>query len=154
MPEVCCDLAALVGPFRDRVEALIKRMKDRGHVARVHETMRSKERSEALVRAGKSRVRGGPSMHCYGVAADLICHFHLWECRKHGCGFFEALGHEARLLGLTWGGDWDGDGDLSDQSFNDRPHTQAVPLRTQHEIWAAKSKDEIVEIARRALGDK
>lgn len=30
-------------------------------------------------------------------------------------------------IGLRWGGDWDGDGDLHDQSFNDLPHFELKP---------------------------
>ena len=48
-------------------------------------------------------------MHCFGVAADVICGVHQWDCHRNFCRFFETLGDCAEDNGLTWGGNWDRD---------------------------------------------
>jgi peptidoglycan LD-endopeptidase CwlK len=32
---------------------------------------------------------------------------------------------------IRWGGDWDGDGDLSDHKFNDLPHFELIDSSTK-----------------------
>lgn len=118
--------------FRERIVALVTRLKERGFLPLVWETYRSPERSEHLVATGKSNS-SGPSMHCYGVAADLVCAEHHWDCGKHGCGFFEALGKEAEKCGLTWGGRW--------KSIHDFPHVQGVRVDQQAAIRSAKDHE-------------
>lgn len=120
-------LGLLLPPMRRVVEELIVRMRARGFTVVVHETRRSKERSAKLVEAGVSRAKG-PSMHCYDIAADLICGDHGWACEEdYGCDYYVALGEEAAKLGLTWGGNWDGDGVTREQREHDLPHVQGVP---------------------------
>lgn len=129
--------SALVPPFRAAVTTLADRLSAAKFKPRLFETYRSPKRAQQLVEAGKSRAKGGLSMHCYGVAADIICAEHLWSCEKHGCGFFEALGREAKALGMTWGGDWDGDGVTREQREHDLPHVQAVPITAQAAVRRA-----------------
>lgn len=129
--------SALVPPFRAAVAALADRLSAAKFKPRLFETHRSPKRAQELVEAGKSRARGGLSMHCYGMAADIVCADHLWSCEKHGCGFYDALGREARALGMTWGGDWDDDGVTREQREHDLPHVQAVPLSAQGEVRRA-----------------
>lgn len=144
------DLDALMLPFRARVVALLGRLAALDFRPLLWETYRSPERAQLLVREGKSLARGGLSMHCYGVAADIICAEHRWGCeerdehgkRKHDCNFFRVLGEQAKACGLAWGGDWDGDGDQHDQKLIDMPHVQGVPLELQDRIRAAQSHDE------------
>lgn len=112
--------------FRRAVATLLKRMEAAGYHPRVHETYRTPERSGALVAAGKSRAKG-PSMHCYRIAVDVICDEHRWDCEKLGCGFYTRLGAEYEKLGITWGGNWDGDGVTREQREHDLPHGQGVP---------------------------
>jgi hypothetical protein len=128
------DMNHLVPAFRALMDLHLQHLRDDGHDPRVHETLRGKARAAWLVLRGKSRARGGLSMHCFGVACDVICGRHKWSCHKFGCDFYEAQGRVAKAVGLVWGGDWDGDGDTKDQSFDDRPHLQAVPLRLQAAI--------------------
>jgi hypothetical protein len=147
---VCRDPSALLAPLRVRVAKLLARMIARGHKSKLHETLRSEGRSQALVAAGKSRAKG-PSMHCYGVAADIICARHAWGCEAVGCKHYDVLGEEAAALGLTWGGDWDGDGVTREQREHDLPHVQAVPLSLQDEVRAAASADELLTVVTRAF---
>jgi hypothetical protein len=132
---------SLVPPFRDALATLVARLSAAKLKPRVFETYRSPKRAQELVAAGKSRARGGLSMHCYGLAADVICADHLWSCEKHGCGFYEALGREARALGMTWGGDWDDDGITREQREHDLPHVQAIPISAQATARKSGPKD-------------
>jgi hypothetical protein len=143
--------AGLVPPFREAVATLVQHLKAGGFKPHVHETYRSPKRAKELVDAGRSRARGGLSMHCYGMAADIICADHLWSCEARDCAFYEALGREARALGMTWGGDWDGDGVTREQREHDLPHVQAVPFEAQAAVRRGKPK-ELTELAERYLG--
>lgn len=145
------DLDKLVPAFRERVAGLVLRLQARGFKARAHETYRSPERARQLVAEGKSKSTGGLSMHCYGLAADIICADHKWACRASGCRFFAALGEEARVLGLVWGGDWDGDGDTKDQTFIDLPHVQAIPIGDQARVRAMPA-EQVAAFAAQRLG--
>ncbi|HYC44490.1 MAG TPA: M15 family metallopeptidase [Burkholderiales bacterium] len=134
------DPAELLPPFRRAVEQLLERMRARGFSPTLHETYRTPERSKALVKAGTSRVHG-LSMHCYRIAADVICGAHGWDCEKNGCTFYTRLGFEASRLGLTWGGNWDGDGVTREQREHDLPHVQGVPLAVQNRVRQAPVAD-------------
>lgn len=130
------DIAKLLPCFQTKVRALVEALQARGFKPKVHETWRSPERAAFLRSQGKSKTPTGKlSMHCYGVAADLICDDHAWDCAKHRCAFFKALGEEAWKLGLTWGGDWDGDLGTP-EDFVDSPHVQAIPIRLQKKLRA------------------
>lgn len=129
--------AGLVPPFRAAITTLADRLSAAKFKPRLFETYRSPKRAQELVEAGRSRARGGLSMHCYGMAADIICADHLWSCEHHECGFFEALGREAKTLGMTWGGDWDGDDVTREQREHDLPHVQAVPITAQAAVRRA-----------------
>lgn len=127
--EIVSDVARLVPAFRTRLQSALQALHGQGYRPVVHETWRSPERARALVASGKSSARGGLSMHCYGVAADVICGDHQWDCARHHCRFFETLGACAEDAGLTWGGRW--------TLLHDLPHVQGVPLSRQDAVRAA-----------------
>jgi peptidoglycan L-alanyl-D-glutamate endopeptidase CwlK len=129
------DPGLLAPAFRAKLEAVLSALRAVGHDPIVHETMRSQARAQQLVADGKSKAKGGLSMHCYGIAADVICGRHRWDCHKHKCDFFEAYGVTAEKHGLTWGGRW--------RTLVDKPHVQAVPVRLQNKVRALP--DEHVE---------
>ncbi len=126
------DLNLLVPIFRERVARLLLAISQRGHKPLVFETLRSRERANANE---AKRTGIADSMHCYGVAVDIICQEHSWSCFSHECMFFRVLGEEARKLGLTWGGDW---------SIRDYPHVQAIPVGLQRSLRAAKTPSTFV----------
>lgn len=128
------DPSFLQPAFRLKVEKLLVLMKGQGFRPLLWETIRSLERSRMLQARGVSKARGGYSMHCYGVAADIICLDHMWQCRRHHCKFFETLGKNAEDLGLVWGGNWDRDQRAGEEGENDLPHVQLIPLRLQDRI--------------------
>ena len=52
-----------------------------------------------------------------------------WNDAKFFCLFAGVVLSTASQLGIKirWGGDWDGDFDLKDQSFIDLPHFELIP---------------------------
>lgn len=128
-PGITRSLDALQWLFRVRLEAVLADLAEQGYRPRVWETLRTKLRGAWLMLKGRSR-NGDRSMHIYGVAADIICRDHMWDCHKHGCGFYAALGKTVRKHGLYWGGDW--------RTMVDKPHVQAIAVRDQNRIRRAE----------------
>lgn len=122
------DLDLLVPAFKERLLLVLHELRGQGYSPVVHETMRSMERAQKLVAEGKSKAKGGLSMHCFGLAADVICGAHGWKCKANDCPFFAELGLAAERRGLTWGGRW--------RTLVDEPHVQAVPVRLQNDVRA------------------
>jgi len=124
-PSVQDSLTLLLPAYVPRVEMLLEAMSRRDMKPRLFETYRTEERCMWAFRkkASKSGLR---SMHRYRAAVDIIHEDFLWSHPP----FFKALGEEAAKLRLTWGGDWDSN-PATPQSFDDRPHVQAIPLWKQ-----------------------
>lgn len=137
------DLSDLAADLRPKVEAVLKRLTDAGHVPVVFETYRSPERGAYLDHTGASRT-GGKSLHCVSVdgaraarAVDIIdgsldadgrtiawgaSSAELGKTRRaertaQAMRFFKALGEAAAAEGLKWGGNW--------RSFPDLCHIEA-----------------------------
>ena len=49
-------------------------------------------------------------------------------------GIVKAIGWYRYQVRIRWGGDWDGDNDLNDQTFDDLVHFELVPARTDSEF--------------------
>ena len=90
---------------------------------------RSTERQAQLVREGKSKVRLSKHNYRPSLAVDVAPYPIDWEDTERFVEFGLYVLQVARDLGLSirWGGDWDGDGDLTDQSFNDLVHFEIKP---------------------------
>ena len=129
------DPRLLLPTLRTRVEAMIAALRAEGQNPKLFETGRSPERAVWLGSTGKSR-NGIGSLHCLGAAADLVDAAHGWS----NPAFFAALGRVAQAYGLTWGGDWDSN-PATDQTFDDRPHVQAVPVPMQNGLRACKTSE-------------
>lgn len=90
----------------------------------VIEGMRTRQRQAQLVKSGASRTMN--SRHLTGHAVDLAAWTGReinWDPKLYG-EIKEAMfiaGHELNVP-LRWGGDWDGDGDTTDQNFHDLVH--------------------------------
>lgn len=117
------DLDLLLPSFRKRIDIVIERLRERGYQPVPRDTLRT---SAEAAKNAETGVGVANSMHCYGAACDVICDVHGWDCRKHGCQFFAALGEEAEKLGLTWGGRWSRRG-----RGPDMPHVQGVRVIDQ-----------------------
>lgn len=120
--KIVSDLDRLDPVFRERVAEILRRMRLDGHDPKVHETYRSPARAAMLALVGRGTRK---SMHCYGIAADIISESRKWS---PPAAFWMALGHHAGELGLTWGGTW---------RKRDLPHVQAVPIEDQAYIRTA-----------------
>jgi len=131
------DLNKLVPAFRERVVALLLRMQARGFDAMVWEAYRSPERAKQLAAKG---VGIALSMHCLGVAVDIVSASKRW---KAPATFWEALGEEAEACGLTWGGRW---------RRVDLPHVQAVSVGEQAAARRMKPDKLAAFVARRLAG--
>lgn len=102
------------------------------------EGQRSEDRQNLMVKAGVSKVvfPNGKHNKSPADAADVGPYPLRWPRRLTAeqkiivkeyarwyrfAGFVEGV---AAVFGipLRWGGDWDGDGDLTDQNFDDLPH--------------------------------
>ena len=126
----------LLPAFALRVRKLVTAMSARGLDPKVWETLRSPERAAVLAKKGASK-NGARSLHCYACAADIVSASALWG----DPAFFRALGEEAQSLGLTWGGDWDGN-PATRERFVDSPHVQAVPVGMQEKLRALPTDSE------------
>lgn len=96
----------------------------------VLEGRRSKGRQNRLYEKGKSKLQWPESKHNVEDPDDLAKAIDVapypidWEQKDEFIllgGIMIALAHEMGI-DLRWGGDWDGDNDLYDQSFDDLVH--------------------------------
>lgn len=152
-------LDSLDPTFRASVDVLLQRLQQRGLGPLVFETHRSFERAAELSKTGTGVRR---SMHCYGLAVDIIDRELHWDAPDD---FWSALGAEAHILGLTWGGDWRREGhyrahdeqflkplwDWPEDEGRDKPHVQAVPISLQRHVRRA-STEEIARLVGYQLG--
>ena len=88
------------------------------------EGLRTQERQDELVAKGASKTRY--SKHIQGKAVDLAPYPIDWEDRER----FHYMGGMVRGLAeqlnvpVRWGGDWDSDGEIKDNSFDDLVHVE------------------------------
>lgn len=99
------------------------------------EGVRSDERQAELYRQGRSKLNGVEERSKHQVMPDGYSHAVDvafcpidWSDRMRWIHFGGIVRGHAQAMGIAirWGGDWDGDGDLSDQGFNDYPHYELV----------------------------
>jgi len=98
------------------------------------ESRRGKADQEKAFKSGNSRAHFGESAHNYTPAIALdVCPYPInWENRKAFIEQSKVVLRKAKELGIPirWGGDWDGDGDMTDQTLMDLPHYELHPWRT------------------------
>lgn len=93
---------------------------------------RNKERQEGMVATGNSQLHFPFSKHNrYPSAAVDLCPYPIpdWEKDTHVFRTFGGyvLGVADTMgIKIRWGGDWDGDKDLNDQTFNDLVHFELI----------------------------
>lgn len=89
---------------------------------------RSSRRQSSLFMAGKTKVRRSKHNEDPSLAVDAAPHPIDWDDTERFYRFgWGVVGLGASMgIKLRWGGDWDGDGDTSDQSFNDLVHFEVV----------------------------
>jgi hypothetical protein len=88
------------------------------------EGLRTEARQNELLAQGKSKTKY--SKHLEGKAVDLAPYPIDWEDRER----FHYMGGMIRGIGkqqgvdIRWGGDWDSDGEIKDNSFDDLVHVE------------------------------
>lgn len=108
-----------------RLAAVVRRAVELSTVDfQVTEGLRSLSRQKQLVAQGASKTLR--SRHLTGHAVDVVAYVGTrisWELALY-FPIRDAMFQAAWELGVTlrWGGDWDGDGSTSDESFVDSPH--------------------------------
>lgn len=88
------------------------------------EGLRSKERQQELLAQGKTKTKY--SKHIKGKAVDLAPYPIDWDDREmfhYMGGMLRGLG-KAMGVNIRWGGDWDSDGDINDNKFDDLVHVE------------------------------
>lgn len=96
----------------------------------VVEGYRDELRQNELFRTGFSRLRYPESMHNKNpsMAVDIAPYPIDWEHSESFChlaGFIQGLALQYNVR-IRWGGDWDMDGSMRDQTFMDLGHLELV----------------------------
>lgn len=91
---------------------------------------RDKDEQNKLFKEGKSKLEWPYSKHNRypSIAVDVAPYPIDWDDKKR---FFMMAGLMFGLakthgIKIRWGGDWDGDMNFEDQSFNDLPHFELI----------------------------
>ena len=90
------------------------------------EGVRSQERQDELVKKGASKTKF--SKHIDGRAVDVAPYPIDWEDRErfhYMGGMLKGIAHEMDVK-IRWGGDWDNDGEIKDNNFDDLVHVELL----------------------------
>lgn len=132
--------------FLAALDRVLVTMRGLGLDPTIVETLRTSERQTYLHGFGRLYDDGrgvvthsadaDETWHGYGLAADIVSTATLWAAPN---AFWDALGRACARERLTWGGDWNGDGNSGDERFLDRPHVQwGPPMRRSPSPRAAR----------------
>jgi peptidoglycan L-alanyl-D-glutamate endopeptidase CwlK len=94
---------------------------------------RDRQEQDALFEVGASTLRFPDSKHnkTPSLAVDVQPYPYpqdeckLWGALGYMAGNAKKIAAEAGFV-IRWGGDWDGDGDVTDQNFDDLFHLEIV----------------------------
>ena len=90
------------------------------------EGLRTQERQNELLKKGASKTKY--SKHIEGKAVDVAPYPIDWEDRErfhYMGGMLRGIAHELNIK-IRWGGDWDSDGEIADNSFDDLVHVELI----------------------------
>jgi peptidoglycan L-alanyl-D-glutamate endopeptidase CwlK len=91
---------------------------------------RDKERQNRMVEEGRSKVRWPDGKHntVPSMAVDVTPYPIVWDDRERQTLFAGYVLATAKAMGvdLRWGGDWDSDTEVRDNSFDDLVHFEIV----------------------------
>jgi hypothetical protein len=122
------DISLLLPFMQVRVQLLLDRMKELDFKPVLFDGMRTSEEAAKNAAKGTGIVH---SVHLLGLAADVICDEHGWQCRAKKCKFYTNLVREAKDLGFVCGADF---------SSVDEPHVQACFVADQGRLRATPEK--------------
>lgn len=96
----------------------------------VLEGFRTGKRQDELYRNGMTKVKYPNSKHNQqpSLAVDVAPYPINWSDREkfyHFGGYVKGVASQMNIK-IRWGGDWDGDNDLKDQTFTDLPHFELI----------------------------
>jgi len=129
-------LSQLYPDFAERLKTVYRQMHEiHGRPMRAVEGVRSFKRQLSLYAQGRTqpgkivtKARPGFSVHHYGIACDSWFRGNdpFLESLTPGQRdfYWKEFGFFCQKYGLTWGGDWDGDKDMTDQTLHDMPHAE------------------------------
>ena len=92
----------------------------------VIEGVRSEERQRELLKKGATKVKY--SKHMSGKAVDIAPYPIDWEDRErfhYMGGMLRGIGQQLGIR-VRWGGDWDSDGEIKDNNFDDLVHVEKL----------------------------
>ena len=92
----------------------------------VIEGVRSEERQRELLKKGATKVKY--SKHMSGKAVDIAPYPIDWEDRErfhYMGGMLRGIGQQLGIR-VRWGGDWDSDGEIKDNNFDDLVHVEIL----------------------------
>ncbi len=98
--------------LRQKVEPVLKQLKQEGYDVRMVEGMRSPKRQAQLLASGQGVTKAGPgrSCHNWGLAIDSAVYVNgkpSWDLdNPHVAQGYARYGELAKQAGLSWGGDW------------------------------------------------
>jgi hypothetical protein len=92
----------------------------------VIEGVRSKKRQAELLKKGATKVKY--SKHMEGKAVDVAPYPIQWDDRERFHYMGGIVRGVASQMGIKvrWGGDWDSDGEIKDNNFDDLVHIELV----------------------------
>lgn len=93
---------------------------------------RSKDRQQDMFVTGRSKLQYPKSKHNKepSLAVDIAPYPIDWDDGErfaHLAGLIKGIGI-SKGIKIRWGGDWDMDGELSDNRFNDLPHLELTDV--------------------------
>lgn len=111
----------------------IEEARKRGIPLYVHSAYRTKAQQTEVWARRASRAQWPRAAHCQGKAVDIVHSVFNWDMSIEEWAYLHWLGADtlrkmnagrlkARLVTFTWGGDWDGDGDIHDHRLYDPAH--------------------------------
>jgi len=90
------------------------------------EGLRTQKRQDELVKKGASKTKF--SKHIEGRAVDVAPYPIDWDDRErfhYMGGMLRGIAHEMGVK-IRWGGDWDSDGEIADNNFDDLVHVELI----------------------------
>jgi len=91
---------------------------------------RSNSEQEYFFKKGLTKLRGGESKHNLQLSQAVdVCPYPIdWNNHKRYillAGYVKGIASQMNIK-IRWGGDWDSDNIMKDQTFNDLPHFEII----------------------------
>ena len=113
-----------------RLQDLFEAVIAAGHDCTIIEGHRTKERQDEAFRTGKSKLQWPQSKHnkIPSMAVDVMPYPIDWVNRKQHFEFAKVVFAKAEEMGIKvrWGGDFNMDGDWTNDRLIDRPHWEII----------------------------